>query len=55
MVLWYFGPMNQIVPQLDFMGVSDTARATGMPLVYLIATLALLGSAIVGRRRQLQG
>ena len=55
MVLWYFGPMNQIVPQLDFMGVSDTARAAGMPLVYLVVTLALMGIAIVGRRRQLQG
>jgi hypothetical protein len=55
MVLWYFGPLRQIVPQFDFMGVSDTARAAGMPLVYLVVTVALLGCAIVGRRRQLQG
>jgi hypothetical protein len=54
MVLWYFGPLNQIVPQLDFMGVSDKARAAGMPLVYMAVTLALLGGAIVGRRRQIQ-
>jgi ABC-type transport system involved in multi-copper enzyme maturation permease subunit len=55
LLLWYFGPLNQLVPQLDFMGVSETARAAGMPLVYLAATLALLGGAIVGRRRQIQG
>jgi hypothetical protein len=53
-VLWYFGPLQQIVPQFDFMGVSDSARAAGMPLVYLVVTVALLGIAIVGRRRQLQ-
>jgi hypothetical protein len=55
MVLWYFGPLRQIVPQFDFMAVSDKARAAGMPLVYLIVTVALVGIAIVGRRRQLQG
>jgi hypothetical protein len=55
MVLWYFGPLRQIVPQFDFMGVSDSARAAGMPLVYLVVTVALLGSAFVGRRRQIQG
>jgi hypothetical protein len=54
MVLWYFGPLQQIVPQFDFMGVSDSARAAGMPLVYLVVTVALLGIAIVGRRRRLQ-
>ena len=55
MLLWWFGPLNQIVPQLDFMGVSDTARAAGMPLIYLVITVAVLGGALVGRRRQLQG
>ena len=54
MLLWWFGPLNQLVPQLDFMGVSDSARAGGMPLVYLAATLALLGGAVVGRRWQIQ-
>jgi hypothetical protein len=47
--------LNQLVPQLDFKGVSETARAAGMPLVYLAATLALLGGAIIGRRRQVRG
>jgi hypothetical protein len=55
MLLWYFGPLNQLVPQPDFMGVSDSARADGIPLVYLAATLVLLGGAIVGRRRQVRG
>jgi ABC-type transport system involved in multi-copper enzyme maturation permease subunit len=53
-LLWWFGPLNQLVPQLDFMGVSESAGAAGMPLVYLAATLVLLGGAIVGRRRQIQ-
>ncbi len=55
MVLWYAGPMNKILPQLDFMGTSSKATAAGMPLVYLLTTLALLGVAVVGRRRQVQG
>jgi hypothetical protein len=55
MLLWWFGPLNQIVPQLDFMGVSDTARTAGMPLIYLVITAAVLGGALVGRQRQLQG
>jgi len=54
MLLWWFGPLNQLVPQLDFMGVSDSARTAGMPLVYLAVTVALLGGAVVGRRRQIQ-
>jgi ABC-type transport system involved in multi-copper enzyme maturation permease subunit len=55
MLLWYFGPLNHLVPPLDFMCVSDTARAAGMPPVYLVVTVVLLGIAIVGRRRQIQG
>jgi hypothetical protein len=54
MLLWWFGPLNQLVPPLDFIGASDSARAGGMPLVYLAATVALLGGAIIGRRRQIQ-
>ena len=54
LVLWYAGPLNQIVPPLDFMGASQAAPAAGMPLAYLLATLALLSIAQAGRRRQLQ-
>ncbi|MBL8057747.1 MAG: hypothetical protein JNK29_13675, partial [Anaerolineales bacterium] len=47
--LWYFGPFNQLVPQLDFIGASDATA------VYALATVALLGAALLGRRRQLRG
>jgi hypothetical protein len=55
LILWYFGPMKQILPQLDFMGASDQAIAAGMKTVYLIATFILSGTAIIGRRWQLRG
>jgi hypothetical protein len=55
LVLWYVGPLNQIVPPLDFMGASRSATTAGLSLVYLLVTLALVSVAMVGRRRQLQG
>jgi hypothetical protein len=55
LILWYFGPMKQILPQLDFMGASDQTIAAGMTTVYLIATFILSGTAIIGRRWQLRG
>ncbi len=55
LVLWYAGPMNKILPHLDFMGASGMALGVRLPLVYLLATLVLFSLAIVGRRRQLQG
>jgi hypothetical protein len=48
--LWYFGPLNHLVPQLDFIGASSGATA-----VYAFATFALLGAAVLGRHRQLSG
>lgn len=51
-ILWYSGPMNRF-PALDYLGATDEAVATGMPLWYLAVTLALLAAALVGRRRQL--
>jgi len=53
--MWYFGPANHILPQLDFMGASDKAVAAGMPTFYLIATLALLVTAVAGRHWKLRG
>jgi ABC-type transport system involved in multi-copper enzyme maturation permease subunit len=55
LALWYAGPMNQFLPQLDFMGASDRAASFGTPLIFLIATLALMGIALIGRQRQLRG
>jgi hypothetical protein len=50
LTLWYFGPMNQIVPQADFMGAAGPAAGTA--LAYLLAAFVLLGAAFLGRRRQ---
>jgi len=51
-LLWYAGPMNQ-VPALDYLGATDEAVTTGIPLVYLALTLLLLGLAFAGRQRQM--
>jgi hypothetical protein len=54
LALWYAGPMNQFLPQLDFMGSSDRAVSSGMPLTFLITTFALMGAALIGRQRKIQ-
>ena len=51
--LWYIGAINHLAA-LDFMGTTDSAIAMGIPLIYGLATIALLLLAFVGRRRQLQ-
>jgi hypothetical protein len=53
--LWYAGPMNQFLPQLDFMGASDKAFALGTHLIFLLATVILMGMALIGRQRKIQG
>jgi len=55
LALWYTGPMNQVLPQLDFMGVSDRAISSGRPLIFLLATAVLMGMALIGRQRKIQG
>ena len=52
--LWYIGPMNQVRP-LDFMGAVPAAARTGIPLVWLAATVALGVASVAGRKRQLAG
>ncbi len=52
-VLWYVGPL-QPVPALDFMGASAAARASAVPLVYLILAAVLLAAAFAGRLRQIR-
>lgn len=49
---WYVGPA-QPTPALDFMGASPVF-STRIALYYLLATLALLAVAAVGRRRQIR-
>jgi len=46
---WYVGPMNH-VPGLDFMGMARSPFSTQL---YLLATLALLMAAYMGRRAKL--
>jgi hypothetical protein len=55
LMLWYAGPMNKILPQLDFMGASRTAMGVSLPIVYLLATVVLFSMAVAGRRRQVHG
>jgi hypothetical protein len=52
-VLWYVGPVNQLVA-LDFMGATDKAVAAGVPLRFLALTVLLLGLAAAGRGRQIR-
>jgi len=49
--LWYAGPA-QPTPGLDFMGASAHLHVH-TPLVFLAATVILLGTAAAGRRRQI--
>jgi hypothetical protein len=51
-VLWYVGPM-QPVATLDFMGASNAAIASGMPLVFGLLAVALVAAAVAGRRFKL--
>jgi len=52
-LLWYLGSIN-LVPVLDYMGITSRTVTNGVPFIYFVASILLLGVAIVGRRRQLQ-
>jgi len=54
LLLWYIGPLNQTRP-LDFMGAVPAAVKSGVPLVWLAATVALGVAGVAGRKRQLAG
>jgi ABC-type multidrug transport system permease subunit len=51
--IWYIGPINKI-PALDYAGAASQSIASGMPAVFLLVSLILLGVAVIGRKRQLQ-
>ncbi|MGM1045005.1 MAG: ABC transporter permease [Bacillota bacterium] len=53
LVIMFVGTMNQL-QVFDFMGSMDSSPGKGIPLIYLVVTLILLASAVVGRRNQLQ-
>jgi hypothetical protein len=48
LAIWYFGPMNHLVPQLDFLSTSVSIQ-----LFYLFAILGLAVVTVIGRRKQL--
>lgn len=48
LAIWYFGPMNHLVPFLDFLSTSATTQ-----LFYLAIVITLLGAAYFGRQKQL--
>jgi len=48
LAFWYFGPMNHLVPPLDFLSIS-----AGTQLFYLFLVPGLLFTAVIGRRKQL--
>lgn len=53
MVCWYIGPIQKI-GMLNFMTTSSTAVSAGLPVLYLVATVALLVATVIGRRRQME-
>ena len=53
LLLWYGGPIERI-PFLDFTGSTPGAREAHGPEAFLIATVALLVLAWLGRRRRLR-
>jgi hypothetical protein len=52
-LLWYIGPLNQIMP-LDFMGVVLGSVEAGIWQIYLAITIILSGLAFIGRKVQIQ-
>ncbi|HKV11419.1 MAG TPA: ABC transporter permease [Thermoanaerobaculia bacterium] len=50
LALWYIGPLQR-VPALDFMGAVPEGAKLGVPVAYLVATVALGIAAVAGRRR----
>lgn len=48
-LFWYLGPINKL-PQLDYLGVTGESQ----PLTFILAALALVAIAVLGRARQLK-
>jgi hypothetical protein len=52
-MLWYIGPLNQIVI-LDFMGSLPESVDAGVWQFYLVFSIILIGLAFLGRKWQIQ-
>ncbi|HEX6865462.1 MAG TPA: ABC transporter permease, partial [Thermoanaerobaculia bacterium] len=50
LALWYIGPLQRVAA-LDFMGAVPEGVNMGVPVAYLVATVALGVAAVAGRRR----
>jgi hypothetical protein len=50
---WYVGLVNR-TPAFDYAGATAGEAASGMPVAYLVATVALLVVALIGRWWQLR-
>jgi len=48
LAIWYFGPLNHLVPPLDFLSTS-----MGIQIFYLFAVIGLSVVMVIGRRKQL--
>jgi len=48
LAIWYFGPLNHLVPPLDFLSTS-----MGIQIFYLFAVIGLSVVTVTGRRKQL--
>ncbi len=51
MILWYIGPVNNL-PFLDITGTVAKTMNMGLPIAYLLMTIAFLAIMAVGRRKQ---
>lgn len=50
LAIWYIGPLNHAIPELDFIG----ATSNGYPGFFIPLSIALIAAAFMGRARQLQ-
>ena len=50
MALWYIGPLNHAVPELDFIGTTSN----GYPGLFIPLSIVLILAAFLGRARQFQ-
>jgi hypothetical protein len=51
LLMWYVGPVNGLVP-LDFLGATEAAATSSIPMVYLAVTVGLGITSILWRRKQ---
>ena len=51
LLIWYVGPVHGL-PPLNFLGTTDVAAKSPVPLVYLAASLVLGITAVLWRRKQ---